>query len=195
MDSLSSASSCEDLIQQLQRLMTSDAYSELLLIVKENAILRQHERDLNITNEQNLKTLGHLQQNLETATEQIAEYSTQVDGLTQETQRLQIALNNAQGNMKIKDEELRENKKSTTKLAANLKQRETELANFKQCLNKERENSKTEKDARIATEHDLTLLKREISTLSERLQCLNQFTVDLRKPDRDIMYVQACKSI
>ncbi|OKP12167.1 hypothetical protein PENSUB_2327 [Penicillium subrubescens] len=111
MDSLSSASSCEDLIQQLQRLMTSDAYSELLLIVKENAILRQHERDLNITNEQNLKTLGHLQQNLETATEQIAEYSTQVDGLTQEIQRLQIALNNAQGNMKIKDEELRENKK------------------------------------------------------------------------------------
>ncbi|KAJ5880800.1 uncharacterized protein N7473_011853 [Penicillium subrubescens] len=187
MDSLSSASSCEDLIQQLQRLMTSDAYSELLLIVKENAILRQHERDLNITNEQNLKTLGHLQQNLETATEQIAEYSTQVDGLTQEIQRLQIALNNAQGNMKIKDEELRENKKSTTKLAANLKQRETELANFKQCLNKERENSKTEKDARIATEHDLTLLKREISTLSERLQCLNQFTVDLRKPDRDII--------
>jgi hypothetical protein len=72
---------------------------------------------------QNLKTLGHLQQNLETVTEQNAEYSTQVDGLTQEIQHLQIALNNARGIIKIKDEELCKNKKSTTKLAADLKQR------------------------------------------------------------------------
>lgn len=190
MESLSSFS-CEVFIQQLQQLMTSDAYNELSLIVKENAILRQRERDLNITNEQNLKTLGHLQQNLETINEQNAKYSTQVDSLTQEIRHLQIALNVARGNIQTKDEELCKSKRSTAKLESDLKQRESEIDNFKQCLHRESENSKTEKDARIAMEDDLMLLERERSSLSKRLQWLNHFATELKKPDRDVMYVHS----
>jgi chromosome segregation ATPase len=132
---------------------------------------------------------------LETITEQNAEYSTQFDALTQEIQHLQSTLDHAREDIKMKDEELCENKKSATKLETDLKQRETELDNFKQRLNKEREISKTAKDARIAIEHDLMLLKRERSSLSERLQWLNQFAAELRKPDRDVMYVQSYKTM
>lgn len=165
------------------------------MIVEEKTTLRQQERALNITNEQNLKTLGHLQQNLETIKEQNADYSTKVDRLTQEIQHLQSTLDDARGSIKMKDEELCENHKSTTKLEADLKQRATELDNFKQCLHREREISKTAKDARKAVEHDLMLLERERSSLSERLQWLNQFAAELRKPDRDVMYAQSCTNM
>ncbi|KAF3396118.1 hypothetical protein F1880_007246 [Penicillium rolfsii] len=187
MESLSSASSCEKLILQLHQLMESEAYSKFLLIAKENTTLRQNEKDLKVTNDQILKTLRQVQQNLETVTEQKAEYFAQVDDLTLEIQNLQIALNEARENLKIKDQELCTNKKSTSKFEVDLKQKETELGNYKQSLKKEKEICKTEKDARIAIEHDLMLLKREKSSLSERLQWLNQFTVELKKLDRDLI--------
>lgn len=189
MESLSPTFSCEALIQELQRLVTSDAYNELSLIVKENTSLRLQDKDLNNTNEQNIKTLGHLQQKLDTISEQNAEYCSQLDRLAREIQHLQSTLNDARESIKMKDEESCENKKSAAKLEADLKQRETELADCKKCLHKEREISKA-RNATKNIEHNLMLLEQEKSSLSGRLQWLNQFTTELGKPDKNVMDVQ-----
>lgn len=191
MASLSPALAREALIQQIQQLFTSDPYHEFSLIVEDNSKLRQQEKYLNITNDQNLKALARLQQNIDTVTERNAEYSTQLDHLTQENQQLQRSLDGAEGTIMKKDKELDQNDKAATKLEAMLKRRETEIDNFKQCLHRERETLKVAEDARNSVEHDLTLFKRELSSHKERLQWLSQFSAELRKPDRDLMYVQS----
>lgn len=191
MASLSPALAIEALIQQIQQLGTSEPYHVSSFIVEENSKLRQEEKYLNIANEINIKTITRLQRNIETVNEQKAEYSTQVDHLTQKNQQLQRSLDDAEGTIVKKVEELSKLDKATTELEATLKRRETEIDGLKQCLHRERETFKMAEDARKAVEHDLTRLTREVSSHRESLHRLGQFAAELRKPDRDVMYVRS----
>lgn len=157
--------------------------------------MRQLEKDLNITNEQNLKSLAHLQQNVATETQRNAEFLAQLDRLTEENQQLKRSLDGAKATIMKKDEELGDNHKATTKLEAMLKRKETEIDSLKQCLVKEKELFKATEGSRVAVEKDLTLLKEEFSSQKESLQWLQQFTAELRKPDKGVMYAQSTGDI
>lgn len=178
----------ENLFRQIQQFLTSEPHAEISRIVEDNSKLRQQAEVLKITNEQNLKNIAQLQRNIETVTEQNFEYSTQIGRLTQESRQLERNINDAASSIIKKDEELGRNAEAITELESAIKLKDTEIDDFKQCLQRERETSKEAEDARKALEHNSTLLDQKVSSYREKLEWLNQFTVELRKPDRSIMY-------
>lgn len=191
MASLNPALEIEALIQQHQQLVTGEPYHQFSLIVEENSKLRQQDKDLNITNDQLLNAIVRLKQKNAIATKQNAEYSTQLEHLTQENQQLKRSLVDAEGTIGKKDKELGQHDEEITELEAMLKRREAEIDSLQRCLYGERKAVKVAEDARKAVEHDLTRLTREISSHRERLERLGQFAAELSKPDRDVMYVRS----
>ncbi|KAH8681741.1 hypothetical protein BX600DRAFT_505395 [Xylariales sp. PMI_506] len=203
----------ESFIKHVQVLAADSSYQFLKGILDDNEDLKDRNNNLNITNDQNLKTLGRLQQQLEEETKRVEEQVSEIEKLVNdntdlngrvelleqdaETTKAQLdqnaediaslrtSLGEATGELEETKTDLEKTREENSQLQADVNFRDSEIQGLMTSLEEERSSLAATRALEEQARTELQFVKDELEAKKTRLNELAALTFKMKNPPQD----------
>ncbi|KAH6660884.1 hypothetical protein BKA67DRAFT_69285 [Truncatella angustata] len=139
----------EGFIRHVQALAQDDSYGYLKGILEENTALKDRNHILNITNDENARTISKLQQHLDESTKRGEERVDEINTLTQDKVLLEARVEMLEADSETIKAQLHDTEDEASKLRAELAEKTVDLENAQAQL-----EGHTERVSKVQTELD-----------------------------------------
>ncbi|KAI0593779.1 hypothetical protein F4775DRAFT_487475 [Biscogniauxia sp. FL1348] len=218
METLLPAEAVEGFMRSIQLLASDGSYQRLQAVVDENHYLKGRNESMTIANDENIRSITKLRQELDEEGRRIVEKDSEIERLTNETvdlgarladaerreeeaqaqiernieeiSRLQTTLDEAQQRETEDKSKIAKDAEAILKLNEDVAARDTEISNLQSSLEQEKSRLAETLAAEDRVKQELAAVSEDLQTKNTKLGQLDGFTFHMRKQPREEIRAQ-----